>query len=42
VTDHIFIRPQFDYHYSPNLNQEFNSNSVIGGMVWLGYSWGDR
>jgi hypothetical protein len=42
VTDHIFIRPQFDYHYAPNLNQEFNSNSVIGGMVWVGYSWGDR
>jgi hypothetical protein len=42
VTDHIFIRPQFDYHYVPNLNQEFGSNSVIGGMVWLGYSWGDR
>jgi hypothetical protein len=42
VTDHIFIRPQFDYHFVPNLNQEFGSNSVIGGMVWLGYSWGDR
>ena len=42
VTEHIFIRPQFDYHYVPNLNQEFGSNSVIGGMVWLGYSWGDR
>jgi hypothetical protein len=42
VTDHIFIRPEFDYHYVPNLNQEFGSNSVIGGMVWVGYSWGDR
>ncbi len=42
VTDHIFIRPQFDYHFVPNLNQEFSSNSVIGGMIWLGYSWGDR
>jgi hypothetical protein len=42
VTDHIFIRPQFDYHYVPNLTEEFGSNSVIGGMVWVGYSWGDR
>jgi hypothetical protein len=42
VTDHIFIRPQFDYHYVPNLTDEFGSNSVFGGMVWLGYSWGDR
>ena len=42
VTDHIFIRPQFDYHYVPNLTEEFGSNSVFGGMVWVGYSWGDR
>jgi hypothetical protein len=42
VTDHIFIRPQFDYHYVPSLTDEFGSNSVFGGMVWVGYSWGDR
>ena len=42
VTDHWFIRPEFDYHYVPNLTQEFGSNSVFGGMVWVGYSWGDR
>ena len=42
VTDHIFIRPQFDYHYVPGLTDQFGSNSVVGGMVWLGYSWGDR
>lgn len=42
VTDHIFIQPEFDYHYVPNLTEEFNSNSVIGGMVRVGYSWGDR
>lgn len=42
LTDHIFVRPQFDYHYVPNLTEEFGSNSVFGGMVWVGYSWGDR
>jgi len=42
VTDHIFIRPQFDYHYVPGFTDEFNSNSVPQGMVWVGYSWGDR
>jgi len=42
VTDHIYIQPEFDYHYVPNLKQEFNSDSVIGGMVRVGYSWGDR
>jgi hypothetical protein len=41
VTDHIFIRPQLDVHYIPNLTQ-FGSSVVLDGMVWVGYSWGDR
>jgi hypothetical protein len=41
VTDHIFVRPQFDIHYVPNLSQ-FGSDVVLDGMVWVGYSWGDR
>jgi hypothetical protein len=42
VTDHIYIRPEFDVHYVPNLNQQFGSDVVLQGMVWVGYSWGDR
>jgi len=42
VTDHWYIQPEFDYHFVANLNQQFNSNSVIGGMVRVGYNWGDR
>ena len=42
LTDHVFIRPQFDYHYVPNLNQQFGGNSVPEGTVWIGYSFGDR
>ena len=42
LTDHIYIRPQFDLHYVPNLTSQFGSNVVPGGMVWLGYSMGDR
>jgi hypothetical protein len=42
VTEHIFIRPQFDFHYVPGLTDEFNSTAVPAGMVWVGYSWGDR
>ena len=42
VTDHIFLRPEFDIHYVPNLNQQYSSNIVLQGMMWLGYSWGDR
>jgi hypothetical protein len=41
LTDHIFVRPQFDVHYVRNLTQ-FGSNVVTTEMVWLGYSWGDR
>lgn len=41
VTDHIFIRPQFDVHYVHNLSQ-FGSNIVTSEMVWVGYSFGDR
>ncbi len=41
VTEHVFIRPEFDVHYVRNLTQ-FGSNIVTGEMVWLGYSWGDR
>jgi len=41
VTDHVFIRPEFDIHYVRNLTQ-FGSNIVTSEMVWLGYDWGDR
>jgi hypothetical protein len=41
VTDHVFIRPQFDVRYVRNLSQ-FGRNLVTSEMVWLGYSFGDR
>ena len=42
VNDHVFIRPQFDMHYVPGFTNQFGSNVALGGMVWVGYSWGDR
>jgi opacity protein-like surface antigen len=44
VTEHIFIRPQFDVHYVPNFTTQpgFGSNFVPAGMVWLGYNFGER
>jgi Outer membrane protein beta-barrel domain len=42
VTDHIFIRPQFDLHYVPNFTDQFGTNVVPAATVWLGYSFGDR
>ena len=41
VTDHIFVRPQFDLHYVHNFSQ-FGSNAVPSATVWVGYSFGDR
>lgn len=44
VTEHIFIRPQFDIHYVPNLTSQpgFGSNLVTAGTVWVGYNFGSR
>jgi len=42
LNDHWFVKPQFDFHYVPGLTNQFGSDAVIGGMVWVGYSWGDR
>jgi hypothetical protein len=42
LTDHLFIRPQFDLHYVPNFTQQFGSNTVPSGTVWVGYSFGER
>jgi hypothetical protein len=42
LTEHIFIRPQFDYYYIPNFTDQFGSNSVPGGSMWVGYSFGSR
>jgi hypothetical protein len=41
VTDHVFIRPQFDVHYVRNFSQ-YGRNLVTAEMVWVGYSFGDR
>jgi|SRR5579862_5423677 len=40
VTEHIFIRPQFDLHYVPGFTNQFGSNLVTGGSVWVGYNLG--
>lgn len=41
ITDHIYVRPEFDIHYVPNFVQ-FGSNLVKQEMLWIGYSFGDR
>jgi hypothetical protein len=41
LTDHIFLRPEFDIHYVNNLSQ-FGSKLVTQEMVWVGYSFGGQ
>lgn len=41
LTDHFFVRPQFDVHYVHNLNQ-FGSSIVTQETVWVGYSFGGQ
>jgi hypothetical protein len=42
VTQHIFIKPEFDFHYVPGLTNQFGSDAVPEAMVWVGYSFGER
>ena len=37
VWDKVFIKPEFDFHYVPNLTNQFGGNSVPGVMINLGY-----
>jgi len=40
VTEHIFVRPQFDFRYVPGFTDQFGRNTVPGAMVWVGYNFG--
>ncbi len=37
IKQHLFVRPQFDYHWVRDLN-EFASNSIRGFSIAIGYS----
>lgn len=41
LTDHFFIRPQFDVHYVHNLSQ-YGRSTPIEAKVWVGYSFGGQ
>jgi hypothetical protein len=40
VTDHIFLRPQFDLHYTPGFTNQWGRNAATDAMVYVGYHWG--
>lgn len=41
LTDHVFIRPQFDVHWVNNLSQ-FGRDTITQETVWIGYSFGGQ
>jgi len=40
LSHHLFIRPQFDFHYVPGLKNDFNSDAVPEATVIVGFSSG--
>ncbi len=40
VKSSLFIKPQVDIHYVPNLNQQYNSNLVPQYTISIGYTFG--
>ena len=40
VTESIFLKPQFDFHYVANLTDQFGRSWVPGASVSIGYSFG--
>jgi hypothetical protein len=41
VKQHFFVRPQFDFRQVPGLTNQFGTDHVIGGTVWVGYNFGE-
>jgi len=42
LTSHIFIKPEYDFHYAYGFTNQFGSNVVNEGLVWVGYNFGER
>jgi len=40
LTDHIYVRPEFNIFWVNNLTQQYGSDLVKEELVWVGYSWG--
>ena len=42
VSEHFYIRPQFDIHYVNGFTDQFGRNLVPSAMVWVGYNLGSK
>ena len=40
LTEHVFVRPQFDFRYVPGFTNQFGSSAVTGAMLWIGFKTG--
>jgi hypothetical protein len=41
VKDHFFVRPEFDFREVPGFTNQFGTNHVLGGTIWVGYNFGE-
>lgn len=41
VKGHIFVRPEFVFREVPGFTDQFGTNHVVGGMIWVGYNFGE-
>lgn len=42
LTEHIYVRPQFDVHFVNGFTDQFGRNVVPQAMVWVGYNLGSK
>jgi hypothetical protein len=42
LSEHFFVRPQFDVHYVPGLTNQFSNTWVPEATLWVGYHFGER
>jgi hypothetical protein len=41
VKGHFFVRPEFDFREVPGFTNQFGTDHVVGGTVWVGYNFGE-
>jgi hypothetical protein len=42
LTEHIYVRPQFDIHFVNGFTDQFGRSAVPSAMVWVGYNLGSK
>jgi hypothetical protein len=41
VKGHFFVRPQLDFREVRHFTDQFGSDQVLGGSIWVGYNFGE-